>query len=90
MVVGFGWLGLCSLLYLLIVQGGNISNSTLFVLIQVISLAGFGVLSIAVYGQLTRRFYRARHIDNETRYRKCNYILRGITEPRCPECGEAI
>ncbi len=28
--------------------------------------------------------------DNETRCRKCGYILRGITEPRCPECGERI
>jgi hypothetical protein len=27
---------------------------------------------------------------NETRCRKCNYILRGISEPRCPECGEKI
>ena len=26
----------------------------------------------------------------ETRCRKCNYILRGITEPRCPEGGERI
>jgi hypothetical protein len=24
----------------------------------------------------------------ETRCRKCGYILRGITDPRCPECGE--
>ena len=28
--------------------------------------------------------------DGETRCRKCNYILRGLTEPRSPECGEAI
>jgi len=26
----------------------------------------------------------------ETRCRKCGYILRGITKPRCPECGEKI
>ena len=30
------------------------------------------------------------HHDNETRCRQCGYILRGITEPRCPECGERI
>ncbi len=28
--------------------------------------------------------------ERETRCRKCGYILRGITEPRCPECGERI
>lgn len=28
--------------------------------------------------------------DNETRCRQCGYILRGITEPRCPECGQRI
>ncbi len=31
-----------------------------------------------------------RRRDNETRCRKCGYILRGISEPRCPECGERI
>ena len=28
--------------------------------------------------------------DGETRCRDCGYILRGISEPRCPECGERI
>ena len=28
--------------------------------------------------------------DEYTRCRKCRHILRGITEPRCPECGEPI
>jgi hypothetical protein len=28
--------------------------------------------------------------DTETRCRKCGYILRGLSEPRCPECGERI
>jgi len=28
--------------------------------------------------------------DQYTRCRKCRHILRGLTEPRCPECGEAI
>ena len=33
---------------------------------------------------------RAAPPSPETRCRKCGYILRGITEPRCPECGERI
>lgn len=34
---------------------------------------------------------RASQSDgSETRCRKCGYILRGIPEPRCSECGERI
>jgi len=32
----------------------------------------------------------SRRGDYETRCRRCGYILRGITEPRCPECEERI
>jgi len=32
----------------------------------------------------------ARKLAKETRCRKCQYILRGLSEPRCPECGEVI
>ena len=47
-------------------------------------------VAVLVYGLLTRRYYRAKGQDDETRCRKCDYILRGLTEPRCPECGERI
>ena len=47
------------------------------------------ILSPAVYMALTRR-YGPQVFDAETRCRKCHYILKGITEPRCPECGEGI
>ena len=33
---------------------------------------------------------RRRPLDADCRCRKCGYILRGIPEPRCPECGERI
>jgi hypothetical protein len=46
-------------------------------------------LGIVIYAWLTQR-YGPRLIDPETRCRKCQYILRGISEPRCPECGERI
>ncbi|MHC4445690.1 MAG: hypothetical protein ACYTF1_18360 [Planctomycetota bacterium] len=49
------------------------------------------VFSIVTYELLTRYFHPKRiYFDGETRCRKCGYILRGITEPRCPECGEKI
>ena len=28
--------------------------------------------------------------DDHTRCGKCGYILKGLTEPRCSECGEKI
>jgi hypothetical protein len=28
--------------------------------------------------------------SRQPRCRRCGYILRGLTEPRCPECGERI
>jgi len=45
--------------------------------------------AVGVYGLLTRRYYRSQP-PAETCCRKCGYILRGLTEPRCPECGERI
>lgn len=40
----------------------------------------FAVLQAAKLGQR----------DYETRCRKCQYILKSLVEPRCPECGERI
>jgi len=45
---------------------------------------------LVVYGMLTRRYYHRLNLERETHCRKCGYILRGISEPRCPECGERI
>jgi hypothetical protein len=47
------------------------------------------ILSFGIYGILTYIFAR-EPIANETRCRKCGYILRGIREPICSECGEKI
>ena len=46
-------------------------------------------LCILIYSYLTR-WLGPNLFDGETRCRKCGYILRGISEPRCPECGERI
>ena len=47
-------------------------------------------LSLVIFRLLDKFRKAAPDPVNETRCRKCNYILRGITEPRCPECGEKI
>ncbi len=44
---------------------------------------------ILIYHHLTQHYSTAFN-EPETRCRKCGYILRGITEPRCSECGERI
>ena len=45
------------------------------------------VIPILVFGLLSLWLVP---FDRETRCRKCGYILRGIPEPRCSECGERI
>lgn len=44
----------------------------------------------AVAALLTTFFLRSRGVCGDPRCRKCGYTLRGLSEPRCPECGEAI
>ena len=61
-----------------------------FITANIIYQIVLACICITVYGLLTRRYYKSRlHVD-ETRCRKCGYILKGITEPRCSECGERI
>ncbi len=49
------------------------------------------LVTLTSYGILTRYFHPKRAFrGSETRCRKCGYILRGISEPRCSECGERI
>ena len=47
-------------------------------------------IPLVIYGLLTRRYGPQAPNTWETRCRKCGYILYGITEPRCSECGERI
>ena len=44
------------------------------------------LVALLVYGALARRSPPDEHLH----CRRCNYILHGLTEPRCPECGESI
>ena len=48
------------------------------------------VVTLFTFSILSHLGGRRPWADPETRCRKCGYILRGITEPRCPECGERI
>ncbi len=46
-----------------------------------------GVVAVAMYGLLRIGTVQG---DGYLHCLKCGYILKGITEPRCPECGERI
>ena len=48
------------------------------------------ILSFLIYGILTKYYEPIHWIMGETQCRKCGYILRGISQPRCPECGHRI
>lgn len=48
------------------------------------------LLGIALFSVLRLVGRRRVSANGETRCRKCHYILRGLTEARCPECGERI
>jgi hypothetical protein len=47
------------------------------------------VFVLAAYTLLTR-YVGSKHKDFEPRCPKCGCILRGLTEARCPDCGEGI
>jgi hypothetical protein len=49
-----------------------------------------GLLAMISWISLTRWYGPGAKPINECRCRKCGYILRGISQPRCPECGEVI
>ena len=55
-------------------------------------IAGFVIFNAAclrTYHKLTWA-PEELHDAAETRCRRCSYILKGLTKPRCPECGEPI
>ena len=56
----------------------------------IISHCCTGAVAIGFYVVLTRYWGPEAIFDRETRCRACGYILKGIIEPRCPECGERI
>ena len=70
------------------------AQNTVSDLLELLGLGMVGaiasVASLGMYGILTRRYGPKVFTDGETRCRKCHYILKGIRDPRCPECGERI
>jgi hypothetical protein len=57
-----------------------------FVLFTVLPAA---LIAVCTFAMLSRRYRKGRD-DGESHCRRCGYILRGLSEPRCSECGEWI
>ncbi len=60
---------------------------------EMIIAPGMIIVLVFFLAMMVTFFYLSRNRskrDNETRCRKCGYILKGISEPRCSECGERI
>jgi hypothetical protein len=54
-------------------------------------LVGVAYLPAFALGLLTWALLRRRdRLDGYLHCFKCGYILKGLSEPRCPECGERI
>jgi len=50
--------------------------------------APFVFLALAVYDRMVPHF--GRPVGDELHCVKCGYTLKGLREPRCPECGQSI
>lgn len=44
----------------------------------------------ALIGAVMYRVLPGSMPDGECRCRRCGYILKGLSRPECPECGEAV
>jgi hypothetical protein len=73
-----------ALLYLV----GNIAPSTRLTDLLVFAAFVLWLPEFAALHIFRCYFLRNHQKDRFTRCGVCGYILRGLTEPRCPECGE--
>ena len=66
----------------------SVTDSRFWAFIDAVALAILAAPGIV----LAALVYAWRHgeRDQHTRCGKCGYLLKGLTEPRCPECGERI
>lgn len=71
-------------------QAWGLAGELLYGIVAAIAIAAPAIVgfvpSLLVYDMLTRPRLDLVH----TRCHYCDYILKGIVEPRCPECGRRI
>ncbi len=72
---------------MVLLEGTSLSSSLAGLIFFYVMPMLIAAASAGAYAFTTRR-WGTTPPDNGTRCRKCGHILRGITEPRCMECGE--
>lgn len=59
-----------------------------FAVAATLMIAPFIFMSLAVYDRTVPRF--GPPVSDELHCLKCGCVLKGLAEPKCPECGERI
>jgi hypothetical protein len=88
-LVGLGGILLLVLAANLLIPSRGATRRGGYIIIASTAFLATPLPGMVAYVLLTRRFGPPPP-DGELHCRKCGHILRGLSEPRCPECGEAI
>ncbi len=56
----------------------------------VINMVAYGIFSGGVVLAVYHRLTEPRWVQGQTFCGRCGYILKGLTEPRCSECGKVL
>ena len=85
------WDALHSLVYNELTLWGLDPTNRLFVpLLQLITALAWPFSTLIALGVYSFMLFRRRRPDGNTYCGSCGYILKGLTEPRCSECGTPI
>ncbi len=61
-----------------------------WIVIFMMGLALLGLPALVAIVVVSLVLRNARRSPRETRCRRCGQVLFGLTEPKCPQCGEPI
>jgi hypothetical protein len=96
---GTGWVTLIvatrhtywlSLAHHVLVDGMRFPQYVGWSIAYTVFLGALAVLMSLAISELLASLQEPKSRDDELHCCHCNYILRGLSEPRCPECGEMI
>ena len=90
-VLWIPWNALYKLVYNELTLWGLQPTSRFFVpLLQLVTTLAWPLSSLIALGIYSLMRFRRHRPDGNTYCGVCGYILKGLSEPRCPECGTRI